>query len=279
MADARGELITNEARHGPEDQQRRAFGRGWLCLVRLLALRLPLPHQFQRPDRRVDRRRRLLPAGQLHRVGTAQQRERPRAGRAGRPPAGRRGWRPGFAAACRSSAGTCRSWRRRWTRLFAEVRASIENAQALGMYDPVTSLPNRLHFRSEADKLLADSAPGSQLRDAVRRPRPLQDGQRQPRPCPRRPAADHGREPAARRRHRRTHRDDRPQRRCWRAWPATSSPSSSPRFASVADVERVARRIARRHCRAVRALRAQRRHRRVHRRRASAPITATASNL
>lgn len=43
--------------------------------------------------------------------------------------------------------------------LFAEVRSSIENAQALGMYDPVTSLPNRLHFRSEADKLLGD--PGS----------------------------------------------------------------------------------------------------------------------
>lgn len=43
--------------------------------------------------------------------------------------------------------------------LFAEVRASIENAQALGMYDPVTSLPNRLHFRSEADKLLANAAP------------------------------------------------------------------------------------------------------------------------
>jgi diguanylate cyclase (GGDEF)-like protein len=45
--------------------------------------------------------------------------------------------------------------------LFAEVRASIENAQALGMYDPVTSLPNRLHFRSEADKLLGGAAPGS----------------------------------------------------------------------------------------------------------------------
>ncbi len=42
--------------------------------------------------------------------------------------------------------------------LFAEVRASIENAHALGMYDPVTSLPNRLHFRSEADKLLGDFA-------------------------------------------------------------------------------------------------------------------------
>jgi diguanylate cyclase (GGDEF)-like protein len=39
--------------------------------------------------------------------------------------------------------------------LFDEVRSSIENAHALGMYDPVTSLPNRLHFRSEADKLLS----------------------------------------------------------------------------------------------------------------------------
>ena len=38
--------------------------------------------------------------------------------------------------------------------LFDEVRSSIETAHALGMYDPVTSLPNRLHFRSEADKLL-----------------------------------------------------------------------------------------------------------------------------
>jgi diguanylate cyclase (GGDEF)-like protein len=43
--------------------------------------------------------------------------------------------------------------------LFAEVRASIENAHALGMYDPVTSLPNRLHFRSEADKLISEKAP------------------------------------------------------------------------------------------------------------------------
>ena len=45
--------------------------------------------------------------------------------------------------------------------LFAEVRASIENAQALGMYDPVTSLPNRLHFRAEADKLLGEAAQGT----------------------------------------------------------------------------------------------------------------------
>jgi diguanylate cyclase (GGDEF)-like protein len=46
-------------------------------------------------------------------------------------------------------------------RLFAEVRSSIENAHALGMYDPVTSLPNRLHFRSEADKLLGEAREGA----------------------------------------------------------------------------------------------------------------------
>ena len=44
--------------------------------------------------------------------------------------------------------------------LFSEVRTSIENAHALGMYDPVTSLPNRLHFRSEADKLLSEAVEG-----------------------------------------------------------------------------------------------------------------------
>jgi len=46
--------------------------------------------------------------------------------------------------------------------LFAEVRASIENAHALGMYDPVTSLPNRLHFRSEADKLISEKPESAQ---------------------------------------------------------------------------------------------------------------------
>jgi diguanylate cyclase (GGDEF)-like protein len=45
--------------------------------------------------------------------------------------------------------------------LFTEVRASIENAHALGMYDPVTALPNRLHFRSEADKLLSEGIDGA----------------------------------------------------------------------------------------------------------------------
>jgi diguanylate cyclase (GGDEF)-like protein len=41
--------------------------------------------------------------------------------------------------------------------LFAEVRSSIDNAQALGMYDSVTSLPNRLNFRAEAERLLAEA--------------------------------------------------------------------------------------------------------------------------
>jgi diguanylate cyclase len=44
--------------------------------------------------------------------------------------------------------------------LFSEVRTSIENAHALGMYDPVTSLPNRLNFRAEADRLIAASPEG-----------------------------------------------------------------------------------------------------------------------
>jgi len=46
-------------------------------------------------------------------------------------------------------------------RLFAEVRSSIENAQALGMYDPVTSLPNRLNFRNDAERVLEAAATGT----------------------------------------------------------------------------------------------------------------------
>src|SRR2546430_11247137 len=39
--------------------------------------------------------------------------------------------------------------------LVAAVRASIENAHALCIDYPVTSLPNRLHFRSEAAQLIS----------------------------------------------------------------------------------------------------------------------------
>lgn len=38
--------------------------------------------------------------------------------------------------------------------LFGQVRTSLDNFQAMAMYDPVTSLPNRIHFRREAERLL-----------------------------------------------------------------------------------------------------------------------------
>ena len=47
--------------------------------------------------------------------------------------------------------------------LFAEVRSSIDNAHALGMYDPVTSLPNRLNFRAEAERLLVQASGGQSV--------------------------------------------------------------------------------------------------------------------
>lgn len=38
--------------------------------------------------------------------------------------------------------------------LFAQVRASIEGANAIALFDPVTALPNRVHFRREVETLL-----------------------------------------------------------------------------------------------------------------------------
>jgi diguanylate cyclase (GGDEF)-like protein len=38
--------------------------------------------------------------------------------------------------------------------LFEQVRSNIDNVQAMAMYDPVTSLPNRLHFKREAERML-----------------------------------------------------------------------------------------------------------------------------
>lgn len=40
--------------------------------------------------------------------------------------------------------------------LFGQVRSNLENVHAMAMYDPVTSLPNRLHFKREAERLLAE---------------------------------------------------------------------------------------------------------------------------
>jgi diguanylate cyclase (GGDEF)-like protein len=38
--------------------------------------------------------------------------------------------------------------------LFQQVRSNLDNVHAMAMYDPVTSLPNRVHFKREADRLL-----------------------------------------------------------------------------------------------------------------------------
>jgi len=43
--------------------------------------------------------------------------------------------------------------------LFEQVRSNIDNVQAMAMYDPVTSLPNRLHFRREAERMLRARVP------------------------------------------------------------------------------------------------------------------------
>jgi len=49
--------------------------------------------------------------------------------------------------------------------LFRQVRSNIENVHAMAMYDPITSLPNRLHFRKEAERIL--KARGSKERLAL----------------------------------------------------------------------------------------------------------------
>lgn len=43
--------------------------------------------------------------------------------------------------------------------LFEQVRTSLDNFQTMAMYDPVTSLPNRLHFRKEAERMLGARRP------------------------------------------------------------------------------------------------------------------------
>jgi diguanylate cyclase (GGDEF)-like protein len=44
--------------------------------------------------------------------------------------------------------------------LFDQVRSTLDDAHALAMYDPVTALPNRIHFRREGDRILKARKPG-----------------------------------------------------------------------------------------------------------------------
>ncbi|HEX8125903.1 MAG TPA: EAL domain-containing protein [Allosphingosinicella sp.] len=47
--------------------------------------------------------------------------------------------------------------------LFDQVRSNLADAQAMAMYDPVTALPNRVHFRREAERILASRDSGAAL--------------------------------------------------------------------------------------------------------------------
>src|SRR4051812_26807340 len=46
--------------------------------------------------------------------------------------------------------------------LISQVQANLDDVHALAMYDAVTALPNRLYFRGEAERVLAETRPGSQ---------------------------------------------------------------------------------------------------------------------
>ncbi|HEY0413469.1 MAG TPA: EAL domain-containing protein [Allosphingosinicella sp.] len=43
--------------------------------------------------------------------------------------------------------------------LFEQVRSTLDDVHAMAMYDPVTSLPNRIHFRREAERILKAAEP------------------------------------------------------------------------------------------------------------------------
>jgi diguanylate cyclase (GGDEF)-like protein len=47
--------------------------------------------------------------------------------------------------------------------LFEQVRSTLDDAHALAMYDPVTALPNRIHFRREAERILKTHDDGAAL--------------------------------------------------------------------------------------------------------------------
>lgn len=47
--------------------------------------------------------------------------------------------------------------------LLDQVRSNLDDAQAMAMYDPVTALPNRLHFRREAERILGSRDSGAAL--------------------------------------------------------------------------------------------------------------------
>jgi diguanylate cyclase (GGDEF)-like protein len=47
--------------------------------------------------------------------------------------------------------------------LFEQVRSTLDDVSAMALYDPVTALPNRSHFRREADRMLKARKEGERL--------------------------------------------------------------------------------------------------------------------
>lgn len=48
-------------------------------------------------------------------------------------------------------------------KLFEQVRLNLDNVHSMALYDPVTSLPNRIHFKREADRVLKSRGPGERI--------------------------------------------------------------------------------------------------------------------
>lgn len=47
--------------------------------------------------------------------------------------------------------------------LFEQVRSNLDDVQAMALYDPVTSLPNRVHFKREGERILKARRPNEQV--------------------------------------------------------------------------------------------------------------------
>ena len=189
-------LQLDEIRHGPEDQQPDPVVRRRSGFVHLLAERAPLRHRVRPEDPRLARCRRFLPFDQLHRVRAPQRRQRAGPHRARRAADGDRGRGSHLA---RAGIGPQDDAQARRGRGCAVRRGAIVDRECpcardvRSRYLASEPPPFPLRGRQAAER----SGGGVELGHAVRRPRPLQGGQRQPRPRPRRPAAGDGRKPAS----------------------------------------------------------------------------------
>jgi diguanylate cyclase (GGDEF)-like protein len=68
-----------------------------------------------------------------------------------------------LASPCPTAVGACLpQLASAFDGLIGQVQANLDDVHALAMYDAVTALPNRLYFRGEAERVLAETRPASQ---------------------------------------------------------------------------------------------------------------------